>query len=54
MSDPTLSDIDFKNKMVWVWTALKLSRDTEYVACSVNQAVYLKKRTTDKKTAQIR
>ena len=23
MSDPTLSDIDFKNKMVWVSTTLK-------------------------------
>ena len=22
MSDPTLSDIDFKNKMAWAWTAL--------------------------------
>ena len=22
-SDPTLSDIDFKNKMAWVWTTLK-------------------------------
>ena len=24
MSDPTLSDIDFKNKMAWVWTTLKI------------------------------
>ena len=23
MSDPTLSDIDFKNKMAWVWIILK-------------------------------
>ena len=23
MSDPTRSDIDFKNKMAWVWTTLK-------------------------------
>ena len=23
MSDPPLSDIDFKNKMTWVWTTLK-------------------------------
>ena len=23
MSDPTLSDIDFKNKMAWAWTTLK-------------------------------
>ena len=23
-SDPTLSDIDFKNEMTWVWTTLKL------------------------------
>ena len=22
MSDPTLSDIDFKSKMAWVWTTL--------------------------------
>ena len=24
MADPTLSDIDFKNKLAWVWTTLKL------------------------------
>ena len=24
MSDPTLSEIDFKNKMTWVWTTLNL------------------------------
>ena len=24
MSDPTLSDIDFNNKLAWVWTTLKL------------------------------
>ena len=23
MSDPPLSEIDFKNKMAWVWTTLK-------------------------------
>ena len=23
MSDPSFSDIDFKNKMAWVWTTLK-------------------------------
>ena len=23
MSDPTLSDNDFKNQMAWVWTTLK-------------------------------
>ena len=23
MSDPTLSDIDFENKMAWFWTTLK-------------------------------
>ena len=23
MSDPTLSDIDYENKMAWVWTTLK-------------------------------
>ena len=27
MSDPTLSDIDFKNKMTWEWTTLKKSLD---------------------------
>ena len=26
MSDPTLSDIDFENKMVWVWTTLNFSK----------------------------
>jgi len=25
MSDPSLSDIDFKNKMAWVWTTLKMA-----------------------------
>ena len=25
VSDPTFSDIDFKNKMAWVWTTLKIS-----------------------------
>ena len=25
MSDPTISDIDFTNKMAWVWTTLKIS-----------------------------
>ena len=25
MSDPPLSDNDFKNKMAWVWTTLKQS-----------------------------
>ena len=24
MSDPTVSDIDFENKMAWVWTTLKI------------------------------
>jgi len=27
MSDPTLSDIDFKNKMAWVWTTLKFQEN---------------------------
>ena len=26
MSDPPFLDIDFKNKMAWVWTTLKISR----------------------------
>ena len=25
MPDPPLSDIDFKNKMAWVWTTLKIA-----------------------------
>ena len=25
LSDPPLSDIDFKNKMAWVWTTLKVN-----------------------------
>ena len=25
ISDPTFPDVDFKNKMAWVWTTLKLS-----------------------------
>ena len=25
MSDPTLSDVDFKNKMAWIWTTLNNS-----------------------------
>ena len=29
MSDPTFSDIDFENKMTWVWTTLK-SIDIEH------------------------
>ena len=29
MSDPTLSDIDSKNKMAWVWTTLKISFSLE-------------------------
>ena len=24
MSDPQLSDIDFKNKLAWAWTTLKV------------------------------
>ena len=28
MSDPTFSDIDFKNKMVWVWTTLNIELET--------------------------
>ena len=24
MSEPPLSDVDFKNKMAWVWTILKM------------------------------
>ena len=26
MSDPSLSDIDFKNKMAWVWTTVNGSK----------------------------
>ena len=27
MSDPILSEMDFKNKMVWVWTTLNLAAE---------------------------
>ena len=27
MSGPTLFDIDFKNKIAWVWTTLKISNE---------------------------
>ena len=27
MSDPTFSDTDFKNKMAWIWTTLKIFFD---------------------------
>ena len=30
MSDPSLSDIDFKNKMVWVETTLKIIFETVF------------------------
>ena len=30
MSDPSLSDIDFKNKMAWVWRTLKLFSDIAF------------------------
>ena len=29
MSDPTLSDIDLKSKMAWVWTTLKMEHQFE-------------------------
>ena len=29
MSDPTLSDIDFKNKMAGVWTTLQIESKTK-------------------------
>ena len=29
MSDPPLSDIDSKNKMVWVWTTLETQNQAE-------------------------
>ena len=30
MSDPTPFDIDFKNKMAWVWTTLKYAQVLGY------------------------
>ena len=30
MSDPSLSDIDFKNKIALVWTTLKISFQIKY------------------------
>ena len=31
MSDPTFSDIDFKNKMAWVWTILNFYQKSPYI-----------------------
>ena len=31
MSDPTFSDIDFKNKMAWVWTTLYFYQKSPYI-----------------------
>ena len=31
MSDPFLSDINFKNEMAWVWTTLKIPTDSVYL-----------------------
>ena len=36
MSDPTLSDIDFKIKMVWVCTTLKSSSDPSHFIFEIN------------------
>ena len=30
MSDPPLSDIDFKNELAWVWTTLKSTPNSRY------------------------
>ena len=36
MSDPTFSDIAFKNKMAWVWTTLKNGRQHPEMVITVN------------------
>ena len=33
LSDLTLSDIDFKNKMAWVWTTLKFYNFETHKKC---------------------
>ena len=54
MSDPTLSDIDFNNKMTWVWTTLKnvvsqrkknqkKSRMSNQIACRITKVRQLTK-----------
>jgi len=40
MSDPPLSDIDFKNKMTWVWTTLKIRKKIS-AAWFIGQGVWL-------------
>ena len=37
MSDPPLYDVDFKNKMTWVWTTLK---DSEKVIGCLEQLIF--------------
>ena len=36
MADPMLSDIVFKNKLAWVWTTLKLGKNSFSPRCFVN------------------
>ena len=38
MSDPTLSDIGFKNEMAWVWTTLKMIFETDFLALKTDLA----------------
>jgi len=48
MSDPLLSDIDFKNKMAWVWTTLKLLFYSKLVKCGSFECNVLYPNTLDK------
>ena len=41
MSDPTLSDIDFKNKMVLVWTTLNIELETQIFAFRKNGKILI-------------
>ena len=36
MSDPNLSDIDFKNRMAWIWTTIKIVSPGRTVFLSVH------------------
>jgi len=45
MSDPTFSDIDYENKMAWVWTTLKFME--------IHPIVIMKTSLFDKKQSQV-
>ena len=41
MLDPTLSDNDFKNYMVSVWTTLKMSDAKPIKSCEINFKIFV-------------